>query len=607
MWFSLFAVVLILTMTFFQGLQGLFSALIACVLTLLSAALAFGFYEEVYFALLMQYLPEQGRAVALVGIFVVALIVLRVVFDMLITGNMQFPVYVDRAGGGVVGFITSMIIVGMMAIGIQMLPFGPSFLGFSRYALVDDTGKTLEPTGNDREIHEFRSKLDWSKVSHRRRSLWLNPDGFTAGLVSSLSGNSLRGRQALASIYPDIPASVYNVRSAAFAAAHTMAPVDAISVEGYWDLPPGTFYKRQLIKDEGDKRTVELKPLKEMEPDRKAVVIRVRISSEAAEENRHRFSTRQIRLLGREGKDGPTTVSYVAGVNSEQFERWIQLHDGESVVRSGGKDGSLRIDLIFMVPSRGDYEPWFIEYKQNARAEVRPLDEKAKAKLGPARPIAPEKPKEEKKSPKPQEQSDNGAAKPSKAGRISGLGEAKQDSRFSDKLPFTLTTYGNLDVVNGKVRGGQTHATLSDSWEPPAGTQPPAESFDVPADLRLLQLSVTKQVPKSLFGRSIGMARNTTQNYMLKTEDGKDYAPVGMYAMAISGGKPTFELIYLDEDQRKQDRLPPFEHIKTDDMETNCAFFMLYALPPGTKPVEVRTGPRGNPVDLKGLNLEAPQ
>src|SRR3990167_5278075 len=135
MWFSLFAVILILTMTFFQGLQGLFSALITCVLAILSAALAFGFYEEVYFSFLMQHLPEQGRAVALVGTFVLSLIALRVLFDILISGNMQFPSYVDRGGGGVFGFITAMVIVGMMAMGIQMLPFGPSFLGFSRYAL----------------------------------------------------------------------------------------------------------------------------------------------------------------------------------------------------------------------------------------------------------------------------------------------------------------------------------------------------------------------------------------------------------------------------------------------------------------------------------------
>ena len=53
MWFSLLVVVLVLAITFYQGLQGIFSALIICILTILSAALAFGLYEDLYFAQLI--------------------------------------------------------------------------------------------------------------------------------------------------------------------------------------------------------------------------------------------------------------------------------------------------------------------------------------------------------------------------------------------------------------------------------------------------------------------------------------------------------------------------------------------------------------------------
>ena len=60
MWLSLFTVVLILTITFFQGLQGLFSALITCVLTILAAGLAFGFYEDLYLGLLLIFASASG-------------------------------------------------------------------------------------------------------------------------------------------------------------------------------------------------------------------------------------------------------------------------------------------------------------------------------------------------------------------------------------------------------------------------------------------------------------------------------------------------------------------------------------------------------------------
>ena len=119
MWLSLFAIVLILAITFYQGLHGLFSSVIMCILTVLSAALAFGLYEVVYASFLIEHQPDHGRAIALVGIFIVTLLVLRVAVDAIITGNMQFPIYVDRAVGGAFSFVTAMVIVGMLTIGFQ--------------------------------------------------------------------------------------------------------------------------------------------------------------------------------------------------------------------------------------------------------------------------------------------------------------------------------------------------------------------------------------------------------------------------------------------------------------------------------------------------------
>jgi hypothetical protein len=98
MWLSLFALVLILATTFYLGIQGTFSALIMCILTVLSAALAFGMYETVYYSFLIDKQPEHGRAIALMAVFIPTLLVLRVIADQLITGNMQFHPYVDRAG-----------------------------------------------------------------------------------------------------------------------------------------------------------------------------------------------------------------------------------------------------------------------------------------------------------------------------------------------------------------------------------------------------------------------------------------------------------------------------------------------------------------------------
>src|SRR5512146_2419887 len=103
MWFSLFSVVLILCIAFFQALQGLFSSVIMCMLTILSAALAFGTYEDLCYAYLINRMPEQGEAVALLAVFILSLLILRTLADNVIKGNMQFPVWVDRIAGGALG------------------------------------------------------------------------------------------------------------------------------------------------------------------------------------------------------------------------------------------------------------------------------------------------------------------------------------------------------------------------------------------------------------------------------------------------------------------------------------------------------------------------
>ena len=88
MWLSFFAVILILAITFYQGLHGLFSALIMCILTVLSAALAFGMHDAVHYQYLAASQPERGRALALLGIFIVVLLVMRVIMDIVISKNM---------------------------------------------------------------------------------------------------------------------------------------------------------------------------------------------------------------------------------------------------------------------------------------------------------------------------------------------------------------------------------------------------------------------------------------------------------------------------------------------------------------------------------------
>ena len=120
----LIAIVLILTITFFQSLTGLFSTFVMFVLCLLSAALAFTLYEWLDVKFLAERIPQYGQGVALLGVFLLVLGITRVLADAMFTKNPKFPGLIDRIGGGLFGFLNAIMVVGMLLVGLQLLPFG---------------------------------------------------------------------------------------------------------------------------------------------------------------------------------------------------------------------------------------------------------------------------------------------------------------------------------------------------------------------------------------------------------------------------------------------------------------------------------------------------
>lgn len=614
MWFSLFTVVLVLTITFYQGLQGTFTALINCLLTVLAAALAFGYFENLYFWQLAAPLPEHGRAVALMGIFLVTLLILRTIADALITGNVQLPKYADSVGAGIFGFISAMLIVGMLTISMQMLPFDTELLGFARYAVQDSSGASLTPEAEEGEDHRgYRAKLDWSQVRHARRSLWFSPDGFTAHLMTHLSSYALHGKTSLATVYPDLLGTLHNARAGHWRESLDVAPADALTVKGYWDLPDKMLYRREPAGDAKPARRskeVRLERVDESPPiGMKRIVVRVTVGRDARDpDGEHRFVVEQFRLVGRQGERGAIREFFPVGMNFDGSARWVTVHRGEGF---SSKAATMTRDLIFEIPDSPDFEPWFVEYKLNARAELRASMDQSKE---PPAPLAPEGGDQAKSA----ADADKGKKKDARRGRtdarksgqdrVSGLGPARQDTTFSDELPFTLANYGgtDVDVAGGKLRGGRLWASLGGDWKPKKGNKPAFSKLEVGDDKRLLQLSVEKLQPESWLGNIYGGIIDTISDFYLIDEEGREYMPVGSYAMALDpGGDRTFEIIYLDETARGFARLPKFQKINPRDLKGKYALFYLFHLPPGCRPEKLHTGRKD--VDLRDLNLVAPQ
>ncbi|MHC4235946.1 MAG: hypothetical protein ACYSUQ_12590, partial [Planctomycetota bacterium] len=136
MWLSLFCLLLIAGIAFFQSIHGLLSSLIFCVLTILWTALAFALYEYVAYEYLFDLLGKRSDfalPLALALCFAVPLIASRIAMDQMIQRSSLLPALADKIGGMFFGIITAMLIVGVLATSVEMLPFGRTFLGFARF------------------------------------------------------------------------------------------------------------------------------------------------------------------------------------------------------------------------------------------------------------------------------------------------------------------------------------------------------------------------------------------------------------------------------------------------------------------------------------------
>lgn len=129
---QLLAVALILGIAFFQVTQGIFNSLIMAILSVVSAAVAFASYEMLADTMYASQ-PAHADAAALIVMFAIPLLVLRLIYDKLIKGNVVMGMWSDRIGGGALGIISGLFIVGVLLVAIQMLPFGSSVMGYKPF------------------------------------------------------------------------------------------------------------------------------------------------------------------------------------------------------------------------------------------------------------------------------------------------------------------------------------------------------------------------------------------------------------------------------------------------------------------------------------------
>jgi hypothetical protein len=334
-------------------------------------------------------------------IFAVVYGVGRIAFDSLIPGNVRLPLYLDRIGGGVCGLVVGLFAAGNLALAIQSMPFGPSILGHSRYAIAEDKEVTVNGERRQEsamlsgalEMEGDQNAPDESKEI----GLWTNADtvltDFTA--FQSESG-ALAGGTKLRDRHPNLVRELFfqrlGIEPAAKRTALNIGSREDIKVTDAF--APTTPLQQTDGENPSLNRGRNLPKQVKADPSKVTLVLRINIAKNATDaDSRFRFSPGSVRLVA-SGKDiTPVGVLYEPGRMNLLMNYRV---DDYLVAELDKGSGVAIVDLVF-IANRDDVlaDPAakdglklkpnvFLEVKRLARVDLSEKDLAARMPSAPA-------------------------------------------------------------------------------------------------------------------------------------------------------------------------------------------------------------------------------
>ncbi len=339
----LIATLLILAVAYFQAIQGLFSALIMMILSILCAAVAFNFYQPLAEAFLYERIPEAADGIALALLFLVPLIALKLGLDALIKQNITLNKWVDLGGGSFLGLIAGIVCTGVLTTAMQMFPFDRAILMYEPF---------------DGSLTRSQSIAPFS------------PDQFTVGLFDSLSKGGLTTGDdtSFTGNHDDLLLELFAWRNTAGLGGRIDSPPGAIKVIGIYQPSP------QQLPALGD---LPANPMIPASTSTKTLVVRVQVNKSAMDKNPEWFLLpgTHFRLVGVNGKSY-YPIAYLTYENQGSWAVHVPEMKGAkaqitdlAVQRPGRKSiKSLTIDWVYQIEQ--DDKPAELIFRRTAKAKA---------------------------------------------------------------------------------------------------------------------------------------------------------------------------------------------------------------------------------------------
>jgi len=126
---------LVLLIAYWLSSQGLFSALLHLVCVIVAGAIALAFWEPLTMGVLLRgnKFDDYAWGVALVGLFSVSLVVLRLAMDNAAPSNVNIPSWANYAFGFPIGVCASILTLGILLIGMGFVQSHREIAGYQGY------------------------------------------------------------------------------------------------------------------------------------------------------------------------------------------------------------------------------------------------------------------------------------------------------------------------------------------------------------------------------------------------------------------------------------------------------------------------------------------
>ncbi len=536
---NLLLVAFVILMAVWFGSQGLFSAILHLVVTLVAGSLALAVWEPLTVGYLLERMPEYAWGVGLLAPFVLLMVGLRVAADKLAPGNVDFHNLVNLFVGGAVGVIIGLVTAGFLVIGLQFISTGVP--GYQPYRL-----------GAAGRIERFDT-------------LWLPADTFAGSVFAGLSTGPFSPTLSDATVsnrQPRLAVSAGLFQITARQNARKAIRPGSVTIDRFFEINPSDAPYAQ--KPAGDQRVY-------------VVGMEIAVNQAADQDGQFTASAAQLPMLAVNPIDSSSAQLILPhGWVHRVGEAYGTLHTPGDRLWTKSADTDM-VDVIYHVPA--GLEPRFVRVKQ-LRLDL--PDESAVA----TEDIVGWIENTRWTRPKPQPDLADVDSNDLEPGAGPGAEVEALKVGVGGRLPMplnlnTLTHHSqNLRMTDDNAIISATGQINYDRMDRPHRNLV-VDRIHSPSAQRIVRIEMTASRARSLLGKAMQLAART-QTPMLVDEDGYTYRAVG----AIRVSEP---VIHLDIDTtRTIDYLGQIRDI--DQLSGDDTLILYFRVSRGSHLVEFRIG-----------------